>query len=632
MDTSSVQRLLSYGSAQPLPEQVLLRAGPLSMVFENGDLRYVRVDNELILLRVYWAVRDANWGTAPMEMGELRIDARDDSFDVRYKARCTNAQHNIDFLAEVSITGGEDGSLSFVLNGTSLSDFKRNRIGFCVLHPAAQAGATCKIEHVDGSTEMAKLPKFIVGAQPVEPFAEMRGLRVHLKGNTVAAMRFEGDTFEMEDQRNWTDASFKTFCTPLRLPFPVELKKGEHIKQVVSLKTEGVPATKRATKPLDAITFAVSNTSKLLPPIGLGQAYAGKPLSAKQITRLKALKLHHLRVDLDLTGNWKRELQRAAKDAASLGVKLEVALFVNLENAYAQLASLRKEFDVLKPKVSHWLIFPHAEKQNETPAVAELVGIAREALASCSRKAIFAAGTDADFIFANKQAHAYRGMDAFSTPTNPQTHAFDNASLVESLAAQGVLVRSAARLAKGKPVIVSPITLKPRWNPYSTAGVSKGEPPSDPRQPSLFGAAWTLGSIKYLAEAGAASLTYFETTGERGVMDRDVFPAWHVLADVGAFAGGEIVIAKPSEPLQVDGMVLRKGNRMRILLANFTDLPRMVSLRGLNGKMKMKMLDASNAAQAMKQPDAWRVEAGEPLNDLRMVMKPFAIARIDTSP
>jgi hypothetical protein len=34
----------------------------------------------------------------------------------------------------------------------------------------------------------------------------------------------------------------------------------------------------------------------------------------------------------------------------------------------------------------------------------------------------------------------------------------------------------------------------------------------------------------------------------------------------------------------------------------------------------------------MKQPDAWRVEAGEPLNDLRMVMKPFAIARIDTSP
>jgi hypothetical protein len=141
-----------------------------------------------------------------------------------------------------------------------------------------------------------------------------------------------------------------------------------------------------------------------------------------------------------------------------------------------------------------------------------------------------------------------------------------------------------------------------------------------------------LGSIKYLAEAGAASLTYFETTGERGVMDRDVFPAWHVLADVGAFAGGEIVIAKSSEPLQVDGMVLRKGNRMRILLANFTDQPRMVSLRGLNGKMKMKMLDASNAAQAMKQPDAWRVEAGEPLNDLRMVMKPFAIARIDTSP
>ena len=29
-----------------------------------------------------------------------------------------------------------------------------------------------------------------------------------------------GDVFEMEDQRNWTDASFKTYCTPLRQPFP----------------------------------------------------------------------------------------------------------------------------------------------------------------------------------------------------------------------------------------------------------------------------------------------------------------------------------------------------------------------------------------------------------------------------
>ena len=36
---------------------------------------------------------------------------------------------------------------------------------------------------------------------------------------------------------------------------------------------------------------------------------------------------------------------------------------------------------------------------------------------------------------------------------------------------------------------------------------------------SLFGAAWTLGSLKYLCESETHSLTYYETTGWRGVME-----------------------------------------------------------------------------------------------------------------
>ena len=36
----------------------------------------------------------------------------------------------------------------------------------------------------------------------------------------------EGDTFEMEDQRNWTDASYKTYVRPLALPWPYTLAGG----------------------------------------------------------------------------------------------------------------------------------------------------------------------------------------------------------------------------------------------------------------------------------------------------------------------------------------------------------------------------------------------------------------------
>ena len=33
-------------------------------------------------------------------------------------------------------------------------------------------------------------------------------------------IRFEGEVFEMEDQRNWTDASFKTYAHHSPVPTP----------------------------------------------------------------------------------------------------------------------------------------------------------------------------------------------------------------------------------------------------------------------------------------------------------------------------------------------------------------------------------------------------------------------------
>ena len=44
------------------------------------------------------------------------------------------------------------------------------------------------------------------------------------------ACRMEGDAFEMEDQRNWLDASYKTYVRPLALPWPYTIGKGEQLE------------------------------------------------------------------------------------------------------------------------------------------------------------------------------------------------------------------------------------------------------------------------------------------------------------------------------------------------------------------------------------------------------------------
>ncbi|MBN8639279.1 MAG: hypothetical protein J0M07_28430, partial [Anaerolineae bacterium] len=86
-------------------------------------------------------------------------------------------------------------------------------------------------------------------------------------------------------------------------------------------------------------------------------------------------------------------------------------------------------------------------------------------------------------------------------------HAFDNASLIETLPVLGETVQSARAFVPGAKIAVTPITLKIGFNPDATAPDEPrplGQLPRrvDPRHMSLFGAGWTLGAIAALALAG----------------------------------------------------------------------------------------------------------------------------------
>ena len=114
------------------------------------------------------AVRDRNWGTVPPVLSNLRIENRGASFTITYDVE--NHQDEIDFSWHAEINGGTDGSITFTMDGLAKSDFWKNRIGFCVLHPARAAGAACHVVHVNGAAEEARLPEWVCPSQPVPPF------------------------------------------------------------------------------------------------------------------------------------------------------------------------------------------------------------------------------------------------------------------------------------------------------------------------------------------------------------------------------------------------------------------------------------------------------------------------------
>ena len=74
-----------------------------------------------------------------------------------------------------------------------------------------------------GKTFDTRFPDLI---DPVQPMMNLRAIRHQFAPGAYVDCRMEGDTFEMEDQRNWTDASYKTYVRPLALPWPYTLAKG----------------------------------------------------------------------------------------------------------------------------------------------------------------------------------------------------------------------------------------------------------------------------------------------------------------------------------------------------------------------------------------------------------------------
>lgn len=637
-------RVLRYGKDEPLPEQRVLRAGPLTVLLDGGDLRYVRVGEREILRRVYVAVRDRNWDTIAPRLSDLRVEDHADSFRVTYT--CEHRRGEIDFVWNATITGDANGTITYNMAGEARSSFWRNRIGLCVLHPIREcAGAHFVAVKANGSTQAGIFPRDISPHQPVQDLA---ALLHEVSPGFWAHVRFNGEVFEMEDQRNWTDASFKTYSTPLRLPMPVEVPVGTKIIQSIVLSLQGVAPDQPGAERVSTITIGAAPTSDV-PPIGLGVASHGEPLTAREVARLRELHLAHLRVDLRLSDpGYPATLRQAQADAAALGIPLEVALFVT-DNGDNELRSLRAAFQESPTKVARWLIFHVSER----PTSARWIGAARRHLAAVDHAADFGSGTNADFTELNRARPVVGPLDVVGYAVNPQVHAFDNVSMVETLETQAATVDSAHQFIGGVPIAITPITLKQRFNPAASqpdSAPASAELPRavDVRQMSLFGAAWTVGSLKYVGESSVASVTYYETTGWRGVLEREdgaplpaafrslpggAFPLYHVLADIGEFAGGEMIPVRSSRPLQVDGLAVTRDGKLRIIVANLTNMTQRVKLDGVPASVVLKRLDETNAERAMRAPEEFRLAIGDAVSvvdgELERELPPYGIVRID---
>jgi D-apionolactonase len=595
-----------YGRDQPPAPVHRLRAGALEVEFEAGDLRYLRLGTQELVRRIYVAIRDVNWDTIPAVISDLKIDQAEDNFQISYQAYHQN--RDLKYRWQAQFVGKSDGTLECSMDGTAESDFRYCRIGFCVLHP---------IEGIAGQQYSAKTPQGQVkGVLPikVEPqrmengfeapiFPSCSRLFIDLENGLKLETAFEGDLFETEDQRNWTDGSFKTYCTPLSLGYPHQARKGQTFHQRIVVRTIPIQESTHRLEPAGEQIVSLTlggKTGMKLPRLGFGISEDFPSLTPIQADLFTQVRPDHLKAEVHLVKpDWPLTLDHALGISRYISSPLELVLFLP-ENPEPALAQLKER--LTNANVVRVIVFSESNAALYTTET-RLIHLVRSTLAPVLPRASFIGGTNGNFAEFNRQPPDPHGLDGVCFTINPQVHAFDERSLVEALQAQLDTVMTARSATLNLPVSISSVTLKPPFNVVATeeqGPANQQALPSsiDPRQVSLFGAAWTAGSIRSLSHGGAGSITYYEMIGARGLMEAAegsifgglfpsfpgmVYPMYWVFQFLAGAKGSELLDLDSERPLQVHGLALSKDNKIWLVISNYQPVVQAACVRGLPG-------------------------------------------------
>lgn len=440
----------------------------LSFVLEPHLLRLQDVGaGDLRLSSIYLAVRDPSWDTFPFESWQAETSGGVTIIKAHVFAPGTGDRPI--FAWELKVASSAD-QVRLEATGECLLPFQSNRLGFCVLLPGLMAGVSWQAEDQSGV-----LPADISAHQLVSGFT-----RLELKsGRSTLELDLEGEIFEMEDQRNWTDASYKIYGPPLDRPFPVSLQPGDTIRQAITVTASG-PADRWRGDPLDHIGASwFPGTSR--PALGLAMD-TEQAISTADFRFLSMAPSAEAAQDCPAEACHLRLLCDEATPS-------DVQLFLkNLPAKPQALVLTRSTLD---------------------EAMAPIVAAARSAYSGP-----VLVGTSRFFAEVNRSTLDVRDLpaDGLAYSINPQMHAFDDASLFETIPIQAETVRMALR--QHPTIAIAELGLSPpHW------------PGEDERLHTEIGAAWFVASLATLSKAGVSSIWAFGA-GPRGLKPGTPIADW----------------------------------------------------------------------------------------------------------
>lgn len=487
----------------PLGEAELAVGDLRASVAPDASLRAVTIAGARVLDGVTFAVRDAAWGTAATEILECGsfADEADGARGIRFVCRQAGETTDVIWTGEYRAAAGR---LRCAISGVAQRDQLVNRAGLALLHPIRMRGVRVRSETGGGATET----EFPVRIAPDVILTGVRAMSFRPPDGPEVTIRFEGDEFEMEDHRNWTDAGWKTYCTPLARPAPRTLRRGESVEQLVELSWRP-DAGWRSTDP-EASSIVLGEVSdRRVPRIGAG--VADRPdHSAGAAGRIRALGLAFLAVELGADPETEQRLADAAAEARELGLPLRVTAACGPSDVAGLIARIAR-----LPVAVEGVTLVDSRTDAASPGLLD-------AMASSSAPFPVGSGTRGYFAELNRMRVPLDAAQGCAFSVSPQVHHTDDELVLDTTLSYPDVTRDALAIADGRPLHVGPVTLRQRLNVHEGAGraPAAGDAPGtdvDPRQHGPVAAALAIGAAAGFA--GADTVELFRTVGPRGLID-----------------------------------------------------------------------------------------------------------------
>ena len=623
------------------PASRRLTAGLLTALFDNGSLRRICYAGTEVLRAIAYLQRDKNWGTYAPVLSDLQVRQGKTGFTITFTARFADAAQSLLARAEIE---ARDGALRFSVTATPGADFVTNRTGFVILHPlAGVVGKPVEVTHTDGTTETRHFPQRI---SPGQPIFEISGLTHRAMPGVKATLRMAGNKFEMEDHRNWMDASYKSYVCSLLDPWPYTLAKGEAFTQTITLDIKGQPRTAAASKS-SAISVALGKPGGRLPAFGTAIAMDDAASALAAVDLIAVARPARLVCQID--GRQSDGRQSAQAETAGLyrDIKARTGIPVTLEIILPAEAPAGDEMAAIAAQIKAGHLTPDAvivtqmhDLKSFQPGAKRPWGPSYEEMATAARASFpglpIGGGMLSFFTELNRKPPPLGLFDFITHSTCPIVHAADDLSVMETLETLPWIIRSTKALIGKTPYHLGPSSIACRDNPYGASSFANPGnariclTDNDPRQRGLFGAAWTLGLAAALARGRLAAGALAAATGPRGLILNDaktVAPAFHVLAGLAGFAGARMIEVTCTAPNTVASLAHMRKSGSVVWLANLTSQQQRLKLDGLDGAWTLHQIDATSFDLAAAP--GFLTTPGENLNSpRRLSLPPYAVARL----